>query len=83
MGEKFTKIEYSLLMLIAYIIPIYTSYHFGNKASIYIVYFTLPIAIRLIIDVFHKNQQSLNVTLEGTAKLLLLYTILFSFGIIV
>ena len=83
MGSKFTKVEYLLLILIAYIIPIYVSYDFGNKSSIYIVYFTLPIAIRLIIDIFHKNDSALNTTLEGTAKLLLLYTILLSFGIIV
>ena len=54
-----------------------------NSSTIYIVYFTLPIAIRLIIDVFYKNDSALNMTLEGTAKLLLLYTLLFSFGIIV
>ena len=54
-GKKFTQFEYLLLMIIAYIIPIYISIDLGNKASIYIVYFTLPISIRLIIDVFYKN----------------------------
>jgi len=82
-GKKFTKIEYLLLITTAYLIPIYISYAFGNKSSIYIVYFTLPIAIRLIIDAFYKTDSALNVTLEGTAKLLFLYTLLFSFGIIV
>ncbi len=81
-GRKFTKIEYLLLITTAYLIPIYISYAFGNKSSIYIVYFTLPIAIRLLIDVFHKTDLALNITLEGTAKLLFLYTLLFSFGII-
>ena len=81
-GRKFTKIEYLLLITTAYLIPIYISYAFGNKSSIYIVYFTLPIAIRLIIDIFYKTDSALNVTLEGTAKLLFLYTLLFSFGII-
>ena len=41
------------------------------------------IVIRLIIDVFYKTDSALNVTLEGTAKLLFLYTLLFSFGIII
>ena len=65
------------------IIPIYISIDLGNKASIYIVYFTLPISIRLIIDVFYKMNSMLNETLEATAKLLLLYSLLFSFGIVV
>jgi len=83
LGEKFTKIEYLFLMIVAYSIPIYISYKMGNKSSIYIVYFTLPIVIRLILEVFFEKSSSLNKTLEKTAKLLLLYTILFSFGIIV
>ncbi len=82
-GKKFTQFEYLLLMIIAYIIPIYISIDLGNKASIYIVYFTLPISIRLIIDVFYKMNSMLNETLEATAKLLLLYSLLFSFGIVV
>jgi len=83
MGTRFTQFEYVLLIFIAYIIPIYIAFIFGNKASIYIVYFTTPIAIRLIIDVFYKKKSSLNPTLEGTAKLLFLYSLLFSFGILV
>ena len=82
-GKKFTQFEYLLLMIIAYIIPIYISIDLGNKASIYIVYFTLPICIRLIIDVFYKKNSMLNETLEATAKLLLLYSLLLSFGIVV
>ena len=82
-GKKFTQFEYALLMLIAYIIPIYISIDLGNKASIYIVYFTLPISIRLIVDVFYKDNSMLNETLEATAKLLLLYSFLFSFGLTV
>ena len=81
-GKRFTQIEYLLLMLSAYIIPIFISFNFDNKAAIYIVYFTLPIAIRLTIDIFYNNS-SLNTTLEGTAKLLFLYTLLLSFGITV
>ena len=83
LGVKFTQMEYLLLMLISYIIPIYIAFSFGNKMSIYIVYFTLPIAIRLIIDIFHNKKSLLNDTLEGNAKLLFLYSLLFSFGIIV
>lgn len=82
-GQKLTKIEYILLMIIAYSIPIYISYILGNKSGIYIVYFTLPISIRLILEILYKQGRDLNGTLEGTAKLLLLYTILFSFGIAV
>jgi 1,4-dihydroxy-2-naphthoate octaprenyltransferase len=82
-GNKLTQIEYFLLIVIAYIIPIMISINLGNKSSIYIVYFTLPIAIRLLIDVFYKKKSLLNDTLEGTAKLLFLYSLLFSFGIIV
>ena len=83
LGERFTKVEYLFLITSAYIIPIYISYIMGNKSSIYIVYFTLPISIRLILEIFFQKGANLNKTLEQTAKLLLLYTILFSFGIIV
>ena len=81
LGKRFTQIEYLLLMIIAYLIPIYISFIFGWKSSLYIVYFTLPIAIQLILQVFFKEGADLNKTLEGTAKLLLLYTLLLSFGI--
>ena len=82
-GKKFTQFEYLLLMIIVYIIPIYISIELGNKSSIYIVYFTLPISIRLMIDVFYKKNSMLNETLEATAKLLLLYSLLLSFGMVV
>ncbi len=82
-GKKFTQFEYLVLIIAAYVIPIYSSINLGNKASIYIVYFTLPIAIRLIIDIFYKRNSMLNETLESTAKLLLLYSLLLSFGILV
>ena len=81
LGKRFTQIEYLSLMIIAYLIPIYISFIFGWKSSLYIVYFTLPIAIQLILQVFFKEGADLNKTLEGTAKLLLLYTLLLSFGI--
>ena len=81
LGKRFTQIEYLLLMIIAYLIPIYISFIFGWKSSLCIVYFTLPIAIQLILQVFFKEGADLNKTLEGTAKLLLLYTLLLSFGI--
>tara|TARA_Y100000996_G_scaffold412494_1_gene398749 strand:+ start:279 stop:1145 length:867 start_codon:yes stop_codon:yes gene_type:complete len=83
LGKRFTQIEYLLLMIIAYLIPIYISFIFGWKSSLYIVYFTLPIAIQLILQVFFKEGADLNKTLEGTAKLLLLYTLLLSFGIVI
>ena len=82
-GQKLTKIEYIFLMIIAYSIPIYISYILGHKSAIYIIYFTLPISMRLILEILYKQGRDLNKTLEGTAKLLLLYTILFSFGIAV
>ena len=83
LGKKITKAEYLLLMIIAYIIPIYIFSILGYKSSIFIVYFTLPIAVQLVLQVFFKEGSDLNKTLIGTAKLLLLYSLLFSFGIAV
>ena len=45
--------------MIPYIIPIYISYIFNNKAAIYLVYFTFPIASRLILEIFYKWDKSI------------------------
>ena len=58
-------------------------YLLWNKLSIWIPYFTLPISFFLILDLIYKKGEELNEVLYKTSRLLILYSILLSIGILI
>ncbi|MBT7377515.1 MAG: 1,4-dihydroxy-2-naphthoate polyprenyltransferase [Candidatus Marinimicrobia bacterium] len=80
-GKSFVKIEYIIMMVIAFAIPIYIL-QFWNEFSLYIILFLLPISIRLTQSLYFETGESLNFVLIDTAKFLFHFSILLSIGLI-
>ena len=83
LGEKLTRLEYSILVLIAYLIP--PALVFLNDASprVLLSLIPAPLWVPLFRDINGRaHGQALNKTLAGTAKMGLLFSVLLSLGIV-
>lgn len=82
LGRKGTIIEYKLLLLLSYLVPgaLYISGH--SSAVMLLPFFTLPMALGLVRKIDNESGRSLNTILAATAKLSLLYSLLFSVGLV-
>jgi 1,4-dihydroxy-2-naphthoate octaprenyltransferase len=80
-GKTFVKIEYIIMMVVAFAIPIYIL-QFWDEFSLYIILFLLPISIRLIQSLYNETGISLNPVLVNTAQFLFHFSILLSIGLI-
>ena len=81
-GETFSKIQYTLLILIPFSLPIYLWWKLENELSLLLTLFSLPIATHLIFQIFTIDGMELNFVLIRTARFLFIFTLLFSAGII-
>lgn len=81
-GAKWTRIEYSIFVLFAYLIPVFLTIYSKSYFNSFLTWLSIPFAILLIKEIFIVEGQLLNKTLAGTAKLALIYSLLFSLGII-
>ena len=80
-GKTFVKIEYIIMMMVAFAIPIYIL-QFWDELSLYIILFLLPISVRLIQSLYNETGISLNPVLVNTAQFLIHFSILLSIGLI-
>jgi 1,4-dihydroxy-2-naphthoate octaprenyltransferase len=80
-GLKFSKLEFSILILLPYFLIIYL-YFLINNISIFLAFFTLPIAFILVYEIYNKTGVELNDVLAKTARLLLIFSFIFSFSLI-
>ena len=81
-GKKFSKIQYSILMLIPFLLPLYIWWNFENELSLLITIFALPISFQLINQIFSLTGKDLNLVLARTARFLFIFTLLLSAGLI-
>jgi len=81
-GETFSKIQYALLILVPFSLPIYLWWKLENELSLLLTLFSLPIATHLIFQIFTTAGMGLNFVLIRTARFLFIFTLLFSAGII-
>jgi 1,4-dihydroxy-2-naphthoate octaprenyltransferase len=81
-GKKFSKIQYSILILIPFLLPFYIWWNIENKLSLLITIFILPISFHLIKQIFSLTGRDLNLVLARTARFLFIYTILLSAGLV-
>lgn len=81
-GRRFVQMEYLLMLVLSYGIPAYlfATAQVGPFALLPLL--TLPIALVLLRAVLVREGASLNPILAGTAKLLLLYGLLFAAGLV-
>ena len=81
-GKKFSKIQYSILILIPFLLPLYIWWNFENELFILITFFVLPISLHLINQIFSLTGSELNLVLIRTARFLFIFTVLLSAGLV-
>ena len=82
LGKKFSKIQYSILILIPFLLPIYVWLNFENELSLLLTIFALPISLHLINQIFSLSGSDLNLVLARTARFLFIFTLLLSAGLV-
>lgn len=80
-GKLFSKLEYSLLIFIPFVVPVYLYFQL-SKLSLWLPIFALPMGGFLISVIFKKTGAELNLLLAQTARFLFLYAVLLSMGLI-
>ncbi len=81
-GKTFSKIQYSMLVLIPFLLPLYIWWEIKNELSLLLIFFALPIALHLIKQVLMLTGKDLNLVLVRTARFLFIFTLLLSVGLI-
>ena len=81
LGKQFVKIEYIVMMVVAFAIPLYIL-QFWDGFTLYLILFLLPISFRLIQSLYTETGESLNLVLSNTAEFLFHFSILLSIGLI-
>jgi len=83
LGENALKWEYSLLLLLSYVIPFVIMVRLESGLWILLPLLSLPMSIPLMNQIWnHDDKRRLNRTLERTAQFMVLYGALFSIGIL-
>jgi 1,4-dihydroxy-2-naphthoate octaprenyltransferase len=82
LGRRGARIEYLVMLALAYIVPIILWLGFDMKPWVLLPVITLPLAVRHAQAVFTVLGPRLNKTLAGTAQLAVLFAIAFAIGIV-
>jgi 1,4-dihydroxy-2-naphthoate octaprenyltransferase len=82
LGARATQMEYLLLMLIAYAVPLLFWLATEHEIWVLAPWITVPLGLRLIGEMRTQDGRALNHTLAGTARLSLLFGLLFALGLI-
>lgn len=81
-GRRFGVIEYGGLLAVAYLSPVVAVVGLGRPRWVLLPLLSAPIGIRLLRTLATTEGRALNACLAGTAKLLLLYGVLLSVGLV-
>lgn len=81
-GKNFSRYQFIFLIAISFLIPLLLFVFFNASIFIFLPYFTLPIAYKVIMMLYKFTGTELNRTLELTAKLSAIYGLLFSAGFV-
>lgn len=82
-GDTMLKIEYSLMLILAFAIPPHFYFQLDYNAWIFLPFLILPIALLHAKTIWTETEKrNLNPQLEKTAKFMTLFGLLFSIGII-
>lgn len=82
-GPRCTRIEYSLLVIIAYVFPLVMLASGASPPVILLPFLTLPLGAHCIRRIYQENGRTLNARLGATAMLSLWFSVLLSVGIAV
>lgn len=83
LGVKGTRIEYHTCLILAYMIPIIITVIDKSFFGSIFTWLSVPLAVKSSQEITNLAGTALNHTLAGTARLALVYALLFSIGIIV
>lgn len=81
-GRLFGVIEYAALLFAAYVVPAYLYLSGRVGLPVLLPYVTVPLAFVLAWGVASESGKALNGRLAGTAKLMLVFGILFTIGLV-
>ncbi len=82
LGRRGARIEYLILLVIAYVIPFILWLWLGYRPGVLLAWLTLPLAYRQTRAVFTVLGPALNKTLAGTAQLAVAYALALAVGVI-
>jgi 1,4-dihydroxy-2-naphthoate octaprenyltransferase len=82
LGPTGTRIEYLLLLIVAYLVPVLPWALFGGSIWLLLPWLTLPVAVLLLRTVFTQEGRPLNRALAGTGRLHMLFGLLWAVGIV-
>lgn len=82
-GETMLKVEYTLMLLLAFAIPPHFYFQLDYEVWIFLPFLILPIALLHTTTIWTETEKrNLNQQLEKTAKFMTIFGLLFSIGII-
>jgi len=81
-GRRAVIFEYGLLLALSYAVPLFLATSSARGRFVLLPLLTLPLARKLMRAVATEQGRALNARLAGTAKLLLLFGLLFALGIV-
>jgi 1,4-dihydroxy-2-naphthoate octaprenyltransferase len=81
-GTRAVILEYGLMLALSYAVPLFLATSSARGRFVLLPLLTLPLARRLMRAVATESGRDLNARLAGTAKLLLLFGLLFTLGIV-
>ena len=80
-GRRATRMEYRLLLLVAYVVPLYQFLQESQPLWLLLPLLSIPFAVSVLLVVEKsRDGAALNGALAGTGKLLALYGVLYSAG---
>lgn len=82
LGRKGTQFEYLALLAVAYAVPLLFAVSGRFTFWVLLPWLTAPLAARLIRSIRGEEGRALNATLAGTARLSLIFSLLFAAGIL-
>jgi 1,4-dihydroxy-2-naphthoate octaprenyltransferase len=82
-GPKATRLEYVLLLVVAYVVPLLLWLTGWTPARVLLPWLTVPLAWRLVRTIYQTSAgPPLNKTLAGTANLDLVFSLFFAIGLV-
>jgi 1,4-dihydroxy-2-naphthoate octaprenyltransferase len=81
-GPRAVIQEYGLLLALSYAVPLFLATSSAHGRFVLLPLLTLPLARKLMLAVRSETGRALNPRLAGTAKLLLLFGLLFALGVV-
>ena len=82
LGRKAMHVEYVLCLLVSYMAPVLFILAGMGSWTYLVVWFSIPKAVSLYREFYQAEGRPLNKVLGETARLALIYSLLFSFGVI-